>query len=49
MATYINKKLKIFSDDSHIKRLFNYPNRQFKDLIESVLAEVDVQIDGNRP
>ena len=30
-----------------MKRLFNYPNRQFKDLIESVLAEVDIQIDGD--
>lgn len=36
-------------DSSACDRLFHNPNRQLKDFIQSVLAEVDIQINGDRP
>ena len=51
MPTFISKKSKILvRDDSSASNLSLYhPNRQLKDFIESILGEVDIQINGNRP
>ncbi len=51
MPNFISKKLKIFArdDSSESDRLSHNLNRQLKDSIQSALAEVDIQINGDRP
>lgn len=51
MPTFISKKSKILlkDDSSASEHPIYHPNRQLKDFIESILAEVGIQINGDRP